>query len=189
MIHKQLRDKIKFYQDFPKEGISFIDLLPLLGDSEMFGEVVRELDATVTTPNVAAPEARGFLFSAPLLAVSDHIKSLALFRKAGKLPHTNGDLVAVPIVKEYGNDNIFFRKSDFDSMVEVEGLDYIPVTILDDVLATGGTAEAMALQINSLKRRDIPFKVVEFVFFAEIVGINARARLEKIAPVKSILTF
>lgn len=194
MTTQQIKSKIKFYQDFPKKGISFIDLLPLLGDSETFTAVVKELAALVSAPNVAAPEARGFLFAAPLLSIPDkHADCLAVFRKPGKLPYDNGDLVTVPIVKEYGSDNICFRKSDFDSMHAVPGLDYIPVTVLDDVLATGGTAEAMALQINSLTKHadngDVPFRVVEFVFLAEIISINARERLQHIAPVKSLLSF
>lgn len=194
MTNQHIKNKIKFYQDFPKKGISFIDLLPLLGDAKAFSEVIRELAAMVSSPNVAAPEARGFIFAAPLLAIPDnHINSLAVFRKPGKLPFNDGDLVTVPIVKEYGSDNICFRKSDFEPMATVDGLDYIPVTVLDDVLATGGTAEAMALQINTLSRqcnnKTIPFRVTEFVFLAEIVDINARQRLQKIAPVKSLLTF
>ena len=60
MTLETVRNRIRFYRDFPKEGILFIDLLPLLGDSDIFAWVVREIAARISSPNVAVPEARGF---------------------------------------------------------------------------------------------------------------------------------
>ena len=131
---------IKHYPDFPKPGIDFIDVLPFLQDKEAFAEAVREIDRLTTAPNVATVEARGFLFAAPLLSVSDHVKTIVPFRKKGKLPHAEGDLVRVEIMKEYGSDELFYRLSDF-AACETNG-DYVDVTLFDDLLATGGTCLA-----------------------------------------------
>ena len=104
---------IKHYSDFPKPGIDFIDVLPFLHDKQAFSEAIREIDRLITAPNLATVEARGFLFGAPLLSVSDHVQTLIPFRKKGKLPHAEGDLVRVEIEKEYGSDELFYRLSDF----------------------------------------------------------------------------
>ena len=69
----------------------------------------------------------------------------------------------------------------------------VEVTVFDDVLATGGTAEGMALELNRLTVETaaglLPVRVREFVFLAEIADIGARSRLERIAPVESLLRF
>ena len=72
---------IKHYPDFPKPGIDFIDVLPFLHDKQAFNKAVGEIDRLATAPNLATVEARGFLFGAPLLAVSDHVQTLVPFRK------------------------------------------------------------------------------------------------------------
>ena len=100
MTLETVRNRIRFYRDFPKEGILFIDLLPLLGDSDIFAWVVREIAARISSPNVAVPEARGFLFASPLLTVPGGVKSLLIFRKSGKLPARADDLVKIPIEKD-----------------------------------------------------------------------------------------
>lgn len=187
-----VREKIRFYRDFPKKGVVFIDLLPLLGDAELFTYLVKEITSHITCPTVASPEARGFLFSSPLLTVGGGVESLIVFRKSGKLPYGEGDLVRIPIVKEYGEDSLYCRKSDLHA-ARVTG-DEIGITVFDDVLATGGTAEGMAHALNGMTvpaydGRMLPVKVREFVFLAEITEIGARRRLEKIAPVKSVLEF
>ena len=64
---EEAKQLIKFYPDWPKEGVNFVDLLPLLSDAQIFSVIIEELGKHVTTPNIAAPEARGFLFAAPLL--------------------------------------------------------------------------------------------------------------------------
>lgn len=191
MTLETVRNRIRFYRDFPKEGIVFIDLLPLLGDAEVFTFLVKEIDARIAFPNVAAPEARGFLFSSPLLTVPGGAESLVIFRKNGKLPYDAGDLVKIPIMKEYGDDSLYFRKSDLKAARPGDGA--IDITVFDDVLATGGTAEGMAVELNKLTVETpcgmLPVRVREFVFLAEITEIGARARLERVAPVKSVLQF
>ena len=102
---EEAKKLIKFYPDWPKEGVNFVDLLPLLSDSDTFTVIIEELGQHLTTPNVAAPEARGFLFAAPLLVNGSKAQTLMTFRKNAKLPANEGDLHKVAIVKEYGEDH------------------------------------------------------------------------------------
>ena len=90
-----LQDKLNFYKDFPKEGINFIDIMPFLYSKDVFREVISELDALVDTPNLAVPEARGFLFGTPLLMTDGAVSNVIPVRKSGKLPFSEGDLVGV----------------------------------------------------------------------------------------------
>ncbi len=176
---------IKHYPDFPKPGIDFIDVLPFLQDKEAFAEAVREIDRLTTAPNVATVEARGFLFAAPLLSVSDHVKTIVPFRKKGKLPHAEGDLVRVEIMKEYGSDELFYRLSDF-AACEANG-DYIDVTLFDDLLATGGTVKGI---VDSLQQQTIGgrrIRIKEFIFLVELPALGGRRILETTAPVHSLL--
>ena len=106
------QDLLKFYPGFPIEGVNFVDILPLLQDKEMFRQLIPDLGRLVESPNIAAPEARGFLFAAPMLLACEHVKNVIPFRKKGKLPFTEGDLVCIDITKEYGKDQIYFRLSD-----------------------------------------------------------------------------
>jgi adenine/guanine phosphoribosyltransferase-like PRPP-binding protein len=109
-------------------------------------------------------------------------------RKSGKLPFAEGDLIEVLIEKEYGFDKLYYRKSDIATSPATG--DVIEVTILDDVLATGGTAEGLAESLQSQRitkdGKEYGVKVKEFVFIVEIEELGGKARLEKIAPVRSI---
>ena len=79
MQHKvsleEAKKLIQFYPNWPKEGVNFVDLLPLLSDADTFGVIIEELGKHLTTPNVAAPEARGFLFAAPLLVTGSSLSA------------------------------------------------------------------------------------------------------------------
>lgn len=189
---------IKHYLDFPKPGIDFIDVLPFLQDKEAFRQAVKEIDRLTTAPNVATVEARGFLFAAPLLSESDHVMNIVPFRKKGKLPHAEGDLVKVEIMKEYGSDELFYRRSDFAACVPsaasslAEGgsgvPEFIDITLFDDLLATGGTVRGIA---DSLKQQVIDGKrirIKEFIFLVELPVLGGRKELEQIAPVHSLLS-
>ena len=184
-----LVEKLKFYKDFPKEGINFIDIMPLMSSKEVFSQVIKELDNVVKSSGIALPEARGFLFGAPLLLTDGCVTNIIPVRKSGKLPFAEGDLTGVEIMKEYGPDKIFYRDSDI-AAGNLTG-DVFEIAILDDILATGGTAEALALSLNgkTVLKDGIPHKVVvkQFVFLVEIDDLNGRARLEKIAPVNSLI--
>ncbi len=177
---------IKHYPDFPKPGIDFIDVLPFLNDKKAFGEAIAQIDRWCTAPTVATVEARGFLFAAPLLAVSDHVQTIVPFRKKGKLPFAEGDLVRVEIEKEYGSDELFYRRSDL-AAAPASG-DCIEVTVLDDLLATGGTVRGI---VDSLQQQTIGgrrIRVKEFVFLVELPALGGRRVIEPIAPVHSLMS-
>ena len=179
-------DIIKHYPDFPKPGIDFIDVLPFLHDKQAFGEAIRTIDGYTTAPTVATIEARGFLFAAPLLTTSEKVRSIVVMRKKGKLPHAEDDMVKVCIEKEYGSDELFYRRSDF-AATATDG-EYIDVTILDDLLATGGTVRGVA---DSLMQQNIGgrrIRIKEFIFLVELTDLKGREQLEGIAPVHSLMT-
>ena len=179
-------DIIKHYPDFPKPGIDFIDVLPFLHNKQAFAEAVRQIDTWTTTPNVATVEARGFLFAAPLLTASSRVQTIIPFRKKGKLPHSENDLVRVEIEKEYGSDELFYRRSDFAAAVATG--DEIEVTVLDDLLATGGTVAGI---VDSLQRLSIDGKHIrirEFIFLVELPALGGRRLLEPVAPVHSLMS-
>lgn len=184
-----MKDTLKFYKDFPKEGIMFVDIIPFLQDKKVFAQLTEELGSLVTAPNIAAPEARGFLFTAPLLISKPEVENIIPIRKSGKLPFAEGDLQEISITKEYGADHLYYRISDIAAGKAENGKIYI--SIIDDVLATGGTAEGIAqsLQGRKIVKDGIEHEVVisEFIFLVTLDELNGAERLEKIAPVKSLI--
>ena len=166
----------------------FVDIIPFLQNKEVFKQLISDVAEACTTPNIIAPEARGFLFAAPLLTEAEHIENIIPVRKSGKLPFAEGDLHEVLIEKEYGFDKLYYRVSDI-AAGKVNG-DNFEVTILDDVLATGGTAEGLAESLEAqrvvIDGKEYGVKVKEFVFIVEIAELKGKERLEKIAPVRSI---
>ena len=184
-----MKNALKFYKDFPKEGIVFVDIIPLLQDKKIFAQLIEEISNRLTAPNIAAPEARGFLFSAPLMLAKEEVESIIPIRKSGKLPYNEGDLCDVEIEKEYGSDHLFYRLSDI-AAAKAKG-DEIHISILDDLLATGGTAEGVAQSMMEQKivKDGKEYKVVidEFIFLVELDFLKGAERMEKIAPVKSII--
>ena len=179
---------LKFYPDFPIEGVNFVDIIPLIQNKELFHQVIEDLIGLCDTPNIAAPEARGFLFSTPML-YAGKVENVITLRKKGKLPFAPGDLMQVEIMKEYGPDHIYFRLSDIAAS-KPNG-DTIEITFFDDILATGGTSWGIADKLNSMTvekdGKEYKVKVRDFVFLVEIDDLPGRERLEGIAPVKSLI--
>ena len=185
-----IKEALKFYNDFPKKGIIFVDIIPLLQDRKVFAELMSEIGSRVTAPNIVAPEARGFLFTAPLMISKPEVENIVPIRKSGKLPFNEGDLCDVEIMKEYGADHLFYRLSDI-AAGKVGDDGKIHLSIIDDVLATGGTAEGIAKSILSHKvmKDGVEREIVidEFIFLVELDDLKGAALLEKIAPVKTIV--
>ena len=182
------RPYLKFYPNFPKKGVNFVDIIPLIQDKKLFRQLVDDLMALCDTPNIAAPEARGFLFATPML-YAQKVENVITLRKKGKLPFSEGDLMQVEIMKEYGPDHVYFRRSDIAASKPVG--DTIEISFFDDILATGGTAWGIASALNAMKvmidGREYKVKVKDFVFLVEIDDLPGRACLEGIAPVKSLI--
>ena len=182
------RNALNFYPDFPIKGVNFVDIIPFLQDKEVFKNLVDDIGAACGSPNIVAPEARGFLFTAPLL-YNGMAENVIPVRKKGKLPFSEGDLVAVDIVKEYGKDQVFYRLSDL-AAGKPEG-DIIPITFFDDILATGGTARGIVESLNSQvivkDGKEYRVKVTDFVFLVEIDDLPGRKVVEDLAPVKALI--
>lgn len=176
---------VKHYPDFPKPGIDFIDVLPFLRDKAAFSAAVEQLSTHCTAPNVATVEARGFLFAAPLLMAAPHVQSIVAIRKKGKLPYAEGDLQQVSIEKEYGSDEVYFRLSDLAACTRTG--ETIELTLLDDLLATGGTSLGIAQALNQVVIDGCRVHVKEFLFLVELTDLQGRNLIEPLAPVKSLL--
>ena len=182
-------DYLKYYPGFPFKGINFVDIIPLMQDKSVFRSIIRDLGALCASPNIVAPEARGFLFAAPMLTECSNIRNIVPMRKKGKLPFRKGDLVLVDITKEYGKDTLYFRLSDV-AAGKPEG-DVFNITFFDDVLATGGTAIGVARALEKITvvkdGREYGIKVKDFVFLVELDDLKGRNKLGEIAPVKSLI--
>lgn len=134
-----LKSKIRVIPDFPKEGISFKDITTLLLDKDAFKETINVLKAAVEKYDfdyIAGIEARGFIIGAPLAIELG--KGFLPIRKPGKLP---GKVIKESYDLEYGSNEI-----EMDSEALKSG---DKVLILDDLLATGGTAVAAAKLVES----------------------------------------
>jgi adenine phosphoribosyltransferase len=157
-----LRDALRVIPDYPKPGIQFQDITPMLQNGRLFRQVREELaapfrDAGIT--HVVGIEARGFILAAPV-AVTLGAGFIPL-RKPGKLPWKT---VRHEYELEYGMDSL---EAHADACPPGAN-----VLIVDDVLATGGTAAAAGALIRRLDGR-----VAGWSFLLAITGLNGRARL------------
>jgi adenine phosphoribosyltransferase len=168
-----IRAAIRDIPDFPKPGILFKDITPILNDPVLFAGVIEGLTQRyqpMQIDKIAAMESRGFIFGAPL-AEKIGVGFVPL-RKFGKLPHTT---VAETFNLEYGTETLEVHT---DAIQPGER-----VLIIDDLLATGGTAEA-AIRLIRRIRGD----VVEMAFVVELAFLKGRGRLTGI-PVYSMVVF
>tara|TARA_B100000029_G_scaffold363806_1_gene356946 strand:- start:4042 stop:4551 length:510 start_codon:yes stop_codon:yes gene_type:complete len=151
-----LRDYIRSIENFPRDGISFKDITPLLADPEAFENAVghmAKIAATLEPDIVVSIESRGFIFGAPIslrLAVP-----FVPIRKEGKLPHTTKRL---SYDLEYGTDVIEIHR---DAITPGQ-----KVVLVDDIIATGGTAEAALDLVESMG--------------AEVVGVCVLMEITKL---------
>ena len=145
-------------KDYPEQGIAFKDITPILQSAELFGKVNTALAELVNcfgnVDLVVSPESRGFLFG-PVVADRLGIGFVPA-RKPGKLPRT---VIEEPFGKEYGTDMIQIHT---DAIKPGEH-----VIIVDDVLATGGTAKAIAKLVERLGGI-----VAGYVFFIELCYLD-----------------
>ena len=159
---KSLEDYVTSIPDFPKPGILFRDVTTIIQDKDGFklaidglSDLLKDVDYDL----IAGSESRGFVFGAPV-AYKDG-KGLVLFRKKGKLPR---DVISQEYDLEYGKATLEVHK---DAIKAGER-----VVIVDDLIATGVTTEAMVKMIERLGG-----KVVKIVFVMELKGLKGRERL------------
>ena len=132
MNKEAIQTLIRDIADFPKKGVMFKDITPVLQNAEAYRFLIQHLAELVDpkTHKIVAIESRGFILGA---AVAQHIGcGLVLVRKPGKLPY---ETWSESYSLEYGHDTLEIHK---DAILPGEN-----VTIMDDVLATGGTASAV----------------------------------------------
>lgn len=182
MITKEFIDKNCIYPDFPIKGIKFVDIFPLIESSSLISQLSPIRDSLEGI--VLLPEARGFLFYEALRQPNTFILPL---RKKSKLP---GSLLQIDITKEYGSDSLFLQLDALQRAVSHLLPRYphgIPVTIFDDILATGGTALGIFNKINNLDpsslSSSIPscqLQVKSACFYLEIDSLHGRQALPNI---------
>jgi len=166
-FHAYIRD----IPDFPREGIVFRDITPLLGDGDAFAAAVSEMAcfAPQDADTIVGIESRGFIFGA---ALAFHLNlGFVPVRKPGKLP---GEVEAEEFELEYGVDRLEIHR---DALAPGKR-----AIVVDDVLATGGTALATVRLVRRLGA-----EVAACLFFLELVPLEGRKRLEPDVPVFSVL--
>jgi adenine phosphoribosyltransferase len=172
-ISDLLRRTIRDVPDFPKKGIVFKDITPVLGDGAIYRRVVDEL-VTRWKPSgidqVVGIESRGFIFAAPLAYALG--AGLSIVRKPGKLPW---ETIRESYSLEYGQDSLELH---IDSVGQGER-----VLVVDDLLATGGTAEAVG-RLVTRQGADL----VGYAFVVELSFLHGTRRLGA-RKVDSLVTF
>ena len=167
-----LRAYIRDVPDFPKPGIVFKDITPLLADGDAFSAAISELSCFVPqgVDAVVGIESRGFIFGAALAQQLG--LGMVPVRKPGKLP---ADVQGVDYELEYGMDRLEIHRDALSSGHSV--------VIVDDLLATGGTAKATVDLVEALGAR-----VVACLFVIELGFLKGRQRIQNV-PVSSLISY
>ncbi len=170
-----LKEIIRTIPDYPKPGIMFRDITTLLGDARTFRRAIDELVqpwAGTKIDKVAGIEARGFILGG---AVAHQLSAgFVPIRKKGKLPHTT---VSIAYSLEYGLDEMEMHE---DAVTPGER-----VILVDDLIATGGTAEAA----TKLLQR-IGAEVVAACFVIDLPDLGGAAKIEALGvPVRTLVAF
>lgn len=173
-VEARLRELVRDVPDFPKPGIVFKDLTPVLESAEGFRRVVdaiaaRWRDAGIT--RVVGIESRGFIFGAAVAYALG--VGLVLVRKPGKLPRASH---SATYELEYGEDRLEMHT---DAVTPDDR-----VLIVDDVLATGGTAAAVGGLV-----RDIGATLSGYAFVVELAFLDGRSKLPEDAPMQALVAF
>jgi len=171
-------DSIRDIPDFPKPGIIFKDITTMLADPKAFNTLMNHLEERYKTYDldfIAGIDARGFIFGA---ALADRLGiGFVPVRKKGKLPYTT---VAEKYSLEYGFDEVEIHIDAFASKENIEGKG-AKVLLIDDLIATGGTAKAAASLIEK-----VGAECVEVCFIMELGFLNGREGFD--VPVYSVIT-
>ena len=168
----ELRDYIRIQENFPKPGISFKDVSPLLENPAAFRQAIDQMKEIAEKWNpdiVVGPESRGFLFGAPLALAMG--KGFLMARKAGKLP---GEALSVTYDLEYGSATI-----EIPAFAVGKGT---KVLIVDDLLATGGTLQALERLFA-----DAGAEVVGSIALIELTSLKGRDNLS--APFEALIKY
>jgi len=160
----KLKDYIRSIKDYPKKGILFRDITTLIKDENAFAETINQIierSKRYKFTKIAAIESRGFVFASAVSYVLK--KPFIMLRKKNKLP---ADVHSVDFELEYGTATIEVHK---DSINEND-----TILIIDDLIATGGTAEAAAKLVKISKGN-----VAAFIFVINLFDLNGSDNLIK----------
>jgi adenine phosphoribosyltransferase len=170
-----LKDAIRTIPDYPKKGIMFRDITTLLADARAFRRAIDELVqpyAGSKVSKVAGIEARGFILGG---AVAHQMSAGFIpIRKKGKLPH---ETVSIAYSLEYGVDQMEMHK---DAVARGE-----KVVLVDDLIATGGTAEAACRLLTQMGA-----EIVAACFIVDLPELGGARKIEKLGvPVRALMQF
>ena len=168
-----LKSKIRVIENFPKEGISFKDITTLLQDGEALKYSIDKMAESLREKNVdivVGPEARGFIFGVPVAYALG--AGFVPVRKPGKLPR---EVIRLSYDLEYGSNVLEMHKDAIKAGDKV--------LIVDDLLATGGTIDAVIKMVESLGG-----EVVGCCFAIELLELNGRGGL-KDYPTKALISY
>ena len=168
----ELQQYIRIQENFPREGISFKDVSPLLENPEAFRTAIDQMKAIAEKWNpdvIVGPESRGFLFGAPLAIAMN--KGFLMARKAGKLP---GESLKVTYNLEYGTATL-----EIPAFALKKGA---RVVVVDDLMATGGTIQALEKLFH-----DAGAEVVGVITLIELTSLGGRKNIS--APLESLITY
>ena len=164
-LEERVKKAIRDVPDFPKKGIIFKDITTLLNKGELFSEVIDYFAQKYKDVDfVCGIESRGFIFGAAIAAKIK--KGFVPIRKKGKLPYTT---VAEKYALEYGFDEIEIHIDAFN------GVKNPKVLLMDDLIATGGTAEAAVKLIKKLNA-----DVVAAAFLIELTFLEGSEKLKNL---------
>lgn len=170
---KKLEDYVRTIPDFPEEGIMFRDITTVIQDPDGLKLAIDSINGMLEGVDydvVVGPESRGFIFGTPV-AYANH-KAFVPVRKKGKLPC---ETIEATYNLEYGTATVEMHK---DSIKPGQ-----KVVIVDDLIATGGTIQAIAGLIEQLGG-----EVVKIIFIIELAGLEGRKLLSKY-DVESVITY
>ena len=159
-----LKEHIRSIQDYPKKGILFRDITTLIKNEKAFKECINQIverSRKFKFDKIAAVESRGFVFASAISYILD--KPFIMLRKKNKLP---ADVHSIDFELEYGTATIEVHKDSFNKNDNV--------LIIDDLIATGGTAEAAAKLIEISKS-----KVAGFIFVINLFDLGGTDNLLK----------
>ena len=170
-----LKDFIRSIPDYPKKGILFRDITTLIKDEKAFAETVNQIvdkSKKFNFNKIAAIESRGFVFASAVSYLLN--KPFIMLRKKNKLP---ADVHSVDFELEYGTATIEVHKDSIDKEDDV--------LIIDDLIATGGTAEAAAQLVEISKG-----KVSAFIFVINLFDLGGcKKLLKKNYKVENLIEF
>ena len=162
---ENLANHIDSIPDFPKNGILFRDLLPILRNPNLFRSLIESMSNVQECEDadaLIAIDARGFLFGSPLSLKLN--KPLVVARKPNKLP---GKLISKSYELEYGNNSLSLQENSIDS--------YQTFAIIDDLLATGGTAIAALDLVDMFEDK----KIIGAGFIINLPTLGGEKKLEE----------